>query len=433
MSRPRITAALTLALVATACASAGDRFEQGIEAEAYGRYYEAAMRYVEALEKDEDLVEARDRLMEAGDSAIVIGMRGAGERSSMQDAVGAGGEYIALDRLLGKAQSVGVRLPRPADFRDSRRSTFDAAIVQLMDMGFDASERGRWSDGRRAYQQIRGDFQPSTSQRRASLDEESRLLLGWAFDEEDDYRLRRAFGLAGEAMAVSGGAPQNVMDEATALRARTLEAGTRFVAIFPVDKAPALDGVGESDPALQLADILELEHWRKPPAFVAVADPVVLRQLTRRYAPPGTLLRPRRILEEVGADYGVLIEISLMTLSHRNIRQRVRTARTRGGGTVRFTLEEGTLRYEINAKVILVDQTGRQIGNFAVSETESGPFERGVYDGDPRELDLTRSQLMLFDPARQAQARAVIEDRLIAQLAEELAGHVFERVLRRIP
>lgn len=197
MSRPRITAALTLALVATACASAGDRFEQGIEAEAYGRYYEAAMRYVEALEKDEDLVEARDRLMEAGDSAIVIGMRGAGERSSMRDAVGAGGEYIALDRLLGKAQSVGVRLPRPADFRDSRRSTFDAAIVQLMDMGFDASERGRWSDGRRAYQQIRGDFQPSTSQRRASLDEESRLLLGWAFDEEDDYRLRRAFGLAG--------------------------------------------------------------------------------------------------------------------------------------------------------------------------------------------------------------------------------------------
>ena len=83
----------------------GIRREQGLEAESYGRYYEAAMRYVEALEKDSELTHARDRLMESGDSAIRLGMRGADERAGMQDAVGAGREYITLDRLLGRARN----------------------------------------------------------------------------------------------------------------------------------------------------------------------------------------------------------------------------------------------------------------------------------------------------------------------------------------
>ena len=43
---------LVLASLLTGCASAGKRLEQGMEAEAEGSYYEAAIRYVEALEKD---------------------------------------------------------------------------------------------------------------------------------------------------------------------------------------------------------------------------------------------------------------------------------------------------------------------------------------------------------------------------------------------
>jgi len=205
------------------------------------------------------------------------------------------------------------------------------------------------------------------------------------------------------------------------------------VAVFPVDKDPRLEDRGESDPALQLSDILELEHWRAPPPFVAVADPIVVRQLTRRYTPPGAPLRPRRILEEVRADYGVLIEIVNLTRSEQNVRERVRTAQTEGGGTQRYTHQEGTQRYEIQVRVIIVDPSGREVENFASGDNESGPFERGVYDGDLRDLNLSRSERMLFDEVQQAQVRAAIEDRLIAQLAERIAGQVFERVLRRVP
>ena len=61
MIRLPLQSLLFLAVLLTGCASAGKRLEQGIEAEAEGSYYEAAIRYVEALEKDETLAEARDR------------------------------------------------------------------------------------------------------------------------------------------------------------------------------------------------------------------------------------------------------------------------------------------------------------------------------------------------------------------------------------
>ena len=50
-------------LLATACASATDRFNEGLDLEAQGRYMEAAYRYADAVEKDSSLQDARDRLL----------------------------------------------------------------------------------------------------------------------------------------------------------------------------------------------------------------------------------------------------------------------------------------------------------------------------------------------------------------------------------
>ncbi len=38
--------------------------------------------------------------------------------------------------------------------------------------------------------------------------------------------------------------------------------------------------------------------------------------------------------------------------------------------------------------------------DFRARTSEGGRFERGSYAGDYRELDLSRSEQMLFDPAR---------------------------------
>jgi len=51
--------------------------------------------------------------------------------------------------------------------------------------------------------------------------------------------------------------------------------------------------------------------------------------------------------------------------------------------------------------------------DFRTRTPEGGRFERGSYAGDYRELDLSRSEQMLFDPAR--------------------ADGVFRRVVDRIP
>ena len=59
-------------LLTIACASATDRFNDGLDLEAQGHYMEAAYRYADAVEKDVSLQEARDRLLIVGDSAIMV-------------------------------------------------------------------------------------------------------------------------------------------------------------------------------------------------------------------------------------------------------------------------------------------------------------------------------------------------------------------------
>jgi len=70
---------------------------------------------------------------------------------------------------------------------------------------------------------------------------------------------------------------------------------------------------------------------------------------------------------------------------------------------------------------------------FPVTEVGSGPFQRGIYDGDPRTLELSRNEARLFDPVVLAQQRAVVEEALTTRLAQEIADQVFRRVLNRIP
>ena len=445
----KATGPLLLTLLLSACASAGDRLEQGLEAEAYGRWYQAANRYIEALEKDAQMEEARDRLLEVGDSAITQSLQATEVRLQTRDAVGAGEEYHRMDRLLARARTVGVRLPTPGDYNETRRAAFDSAIDELMALGAENHRRGQWGAGRQAFVRLRNDFEPNTDQRRRSAQAESHLLLSWAMAEEEAYRFRSAFGLAEEAVEVGAqgagpdtadnpidaatGAPIDLAHSARDLQDRAVAAGTVGVVVFPVTKASELEGRGETDPAQLLSDVLELDHWRLPPLFIAVADPVIVRTVTRRITPPGTLLRPERIMDELAAEFGILIDITTLTMSERNVRQRARTGRTQRGTAAAYTEEEGTLRYEVFAQVLILDRDGREVEEFPVSENESGPFQRGVYEGDPRNLDLSRSEARLFDPVVLAQQRAVIEDALMAQLAEGIADQVFRRVLNRIP
>lgn len=425
--------ALALSLFLAACASAGDRFEQGLEAEAYGRLREAAFRYVEALEKDAALASARARLQTVGDSVVKLELAEARTRQESGDAVAAAEGYRAVDELLDAAGAVGIRLARPDDYGTSRRAAFDGAIEALLAAGEEYRAGGAWQDGRRSLRRARRTFEPDGEQERRLRTAEARLLADWAGALEAEGRFQEAFRRAEEALETPGGAPDDVAEAAAALQDRAVEAGTRRLVVFPVMVASDVDPVTEEDPAMLLSETLELDHWRTPPLFVAVADPLEVRRLTRRLSPPGTALRPRRVLDATGADFGLVVEIGSLTVTEGDVARQVRTARTSRGGTRRWTLEEGHRTYRVRVRMELLDERGRVLDRFSASADARGPFRRGLYDGDPRELELSRNERRLFDPRAQAEARAALEEELMAELAGRIATGTFERVLRRIP
>jgi len=416
----------------TACASAGKRLEQGLDLEARGDWYGATLRYADALEKDPGMEEARRGLYVAGDSAIVQGLRRADERAAAGDPVGGADEVRRLDALLARGRSVGASIPVPDTYDAVRRHAFDAAVERLMEDANASRAEARWGDARASYLRIRRDFEASPEQARASLDAEAGLLVAWAGAYADEGRFRAAYDRAGEALALPAPIPGDVADAATDLQNRSLANGLRVLAIFPVGSTAEVRATAEGDLEGQLSDVLELDHWREPPLFVAVADPVVVRQTTRRLL-PGTPFRPGRVLDAVGADFGALVELTRLEVTEHDVTSDTRTTRTREGRPASYSVEQGQLRYVIEATLTFFDERGVQIASSTVRANEAGRFERGVYRGDPRDLELSRGEQLLFDPAARRQRRAEIETRLLSELAGKVADGVYREVVRRIP
>ncbi len=231
--RPVRQLLLTSLVFVGACASASDRLNEGIELQAQGRYMEAAYRYADAVEKDGTLVEARQRLVIVGDSAIIVALNEADRSERRGEPVAAARQFHAIDRLLARVRSVGLRLTEPEDYLTARRNAFDGAIEWFMTTGQDASREGRWSDSRRAFAGARGDFDPSRGQVEASQGAEERLLLDWAEVELSDERPRAAYGIAGEALGVRDSAPRAVVLEVRDLQERALGLGTVVIVTLP--------------------------------------------------------------------------------------------------------------------------------------------------------------------------------------------------------
>lgn len=425
---------LTLAVVAVgACASAGKRLEQGAEAEARGDYGQAASRYIEALEKDPSLREARDALLTAWDSTLASGLRDAAAWVRQADVVAAADEFRTLDRIRSGAASVGVPLTAPDDYPTLRRTAFDGAISALTDAAEGQRGQERWGDARAAYRRIRDDYDPSPSQRQDAIEGEVDALLDWSGAEALNERYQSSYRLATDALGVSDQLPSTLVNAATDLQERALSLGLRVLAVFPVevvsDVAPDL----LPELGAQLTDVLDLEQWRRPPYFVAVADPAAVRQATRRMSPPGVPLRPGRILDAVGADFGALLQITDIQIVEDDLKRREVTARTRDGRRATYHVEEGRARYTVTLEVTLFQGDGLRMETFRASSTRTGRFERGVYGGDPQNLDIPRGERRLFDAREHQIQRGAVVDDLVADLAGDVAGGVFDRVLRRIP
>jgi hypothetical protein len=412
---------------------------------------QAVDRYAEAVERDAELLEARERLLATGDTAILVAMDDADDLERRGDPVAAARQYRDVDQMLARVRQVGVRLAPPADYGEIRRAMFDTAIGWQMVEGDEAAETGRWSEARDYYVGARSDFlQASRIQVEESYDAETRVLLQWAEVELDDGRPRAAHGLAQQAMGVRSSPARDVVLRVRDLQQQSIDRGSLVVAMLPVTATPGVRDYLGPEFEIALDDDLTLDHWNRPPLFVEVADPIILGRELRGILRGQVQQSPTlvgRALELIGADLGVMIQLSRIEVTEADVRSRSREVvipRPAAGGrganrqadepmdTVAFETHEGTMSYYLEANVVLVDRSGREVERFTSSSRGSGPFQRGEFDGDSSVLPLRSDERPFFDPAVLSGQGGEIEDGLLEDLAVAIAAGTFDTVLSGI-
>ncbi len=324
----RLFLALPL-LLATACTSATDRFNDGLELQAQGRYMEAAYRYADAVERDASLQGARDQLLIVGDSAIIVALEEADRLYDRGEPVAAARQFLSIDRLMSEVRSVGMRLTEPDGYSVSRQTAFERAIEWYMIEGENASVEGRWEDAVRAFASVRGDFSPTRDQRETSFDAETRVLIDWAEIELGDRRPRAAYYIAERALAVRRSTPRPIVLEVRDLQDRALALGTMVVAALPVSSTEQVRDVVGVDLEIALDESMETGYWRGAPPFIAMSDSDILRRELRgllRGRIPRSPALVGRALDLIGADYGVMVEVTSIRIADEAVEIEERTA-----------------------------------------------------------------------------------------------------------
>ena len=230
---------------------------------------------------------------------------------------------------MSRVRSVGMRLLEPDGYRVARRTAFERAIGWYMVEGEDASREGRWEDAIRAFASARDNFSPSRDQREASLDAQTRVIIDWAEVELGDRRPRAAYGVAERALSVRRSTPRPIVLEVRGLQDRALAMGTVVVAALPVSATGRVRDIVGAELEVDLDEGLETGYWRDPPPFVQMADANILRRELRgllRGRIPQSPALVGRALNLIGADYGVMVEVTSIRISDENVEVEERTA-----------------------------------------------------------------------------------------------------------
>ncbi|HEX9938198.1 MAG TPA: hypothetical protein VGB15_13780 [Longimicrobium sp.] len=427
----RAAALLGIAALAAGCASAGKRYEQGLQLEQRGRPADAAQRYIDALKKDRTLADARTRLQESGTLAITAYLNDA----SLYESSGRHGEAAdvlrRLDDLRADASAVGVPLQPPAGYEQRRRAIFDRAVDHAMSEADNAVGRRDYSAAVGWLDRAVQRWEPTPAARgrldRARYD----ALYAWAEGEMQAGRYRAAYERAGQAAALGGG-----VDDAGALQREALRRGTVRVAILPVGGRQAVRDSLPQDLFAELNDELSLNHWNRSPIWLDVVDPVAAGREARRHGAARQAIDPStgaQIGRQLGARLVVVMEVDSVRRSESDVVTQRRSARTQAGADTAYTVREGRVETWARVTYRVVDAAGwgRVADQGTVTARSSARFRRGDYRGDWRTLVLPASDRPLFTGRGGGDDRETVRE-LVNGLSGGLGREVYDAVLRRI-
>jgi hypothetical protein len=96
-----------------------------------------------------------------------------------------------------------------------------------------------------------------------------------------------------------------------------------------------------------------------------------------------------------------------------------------------YTEKKYTVKLTGEVMYRIIDPASRRVVDEAtVAATASAQFRRAYYDGDYTTLELSREERTLFDKEAWLRAEEELQAGLVDKLAERIAPHIFERVLR---
>ncbi len=427
---------LTMLLFA-GCASSGKLLEKATEAEEQGRYKQAAAYYIGVLEKQSDWDDLRDDLMRVGTIAVDNLLEKANEQEETGDFDDAITSLNELDDLKADAMGVGVNLSVPPDYEEYKEQLSEAAILSLIRKGERAEEEGEWEDALEIFELVTKKYNLSVDQDEEMLLSRARVFGKWAEQDIEQGRFRRGFDRAADAIDVLGedhpraGAAFDLQD-------RALDEGTRFVGFLPIWQTDDVSDAAPGGLIEEIDDLLQYDYWANPPLFIEPADPTQLRRELRRLRFDDRLItrsEASNIGNVVEADYVVLTQAVLFKFEERKMREKTKKTKTNGRNSQDTTYIEqsftGQLEAEIEYRIIDVE-TRREVADGSVTASSSSKMKRGVYTGDYRDLDLSRSERKLFDDEEIDLALKELEDDVVDDITPALADEVFKKILDRI-
>jgi hypothetical protein len=420
-----------VAITLAGCASANKRFEQGAQLEREGRPAEAADRYIQALKKDSHLDSARVGLRNAGAAAIAQYLATANDPSTQAPA--AADAYLSVDALQKAALAVGIFLPGPTGYAESRRAAFDKAIARAISDAPLYAAQGQYDQAMSRLQHAATTYEPSAAQAAAMGANGATVMLAWGHAEMSAGNFRSAFGRV-DRMSEVPGATQAQIDDARNLQNDAVRRGTRRIAVMPVWATVAAQAQLPDDALPALGDALTETPWINPPPFVAIFPPDQVAQEVRRQGMARRTLasyEAARVARSLGADFAVVAEIDSVSRQDISVRSTRRPVRTTRGADTAFTIEEGTARIYARATYAVIGLDGQQASGYpSTTVSFTAPFSRVRYAGDYRTLDLSRSDRDLFERSR---AEVDLARSFASAMSPRLADAVFAEVLRRIP